>query len=478
MTTFKKIIAGAQAILADERKVVLALLCCFAVLLAYLSYYNTMWEGGADNFWHYYFSRYSYQYPKYLLHHWGKPIFTLLSAPFSQFGFYGLNIFNILCGLTSAYVTYLFCKKLNFKNSWLVIFVLLLAPLYFFIIQSAMTEPLFSLLLVLSAYLFFSKKYIVAAVVASFLMYSRTEGTFILLIFAAFLIFEKRWYVLPLLGTAMLIYSFAGLFSGHDFLWFFTENPYSAVSPYGHGDYLHFLRRMEYILGIPEAVLLVIGTGIFLYQLFTNNFSLGNKSHTAEWRVAFLVLLPAVLFTSFHVYAWAEGKFASGGIERVFSCVFPLTSILIMYAVEKISAINSVLIRYVTITVVMICLVGGAFAKMRYPTMAYGADRLYMEEVADWFKKERKPGSVIYYSHPAFIFYCDYNPFDKDNRECFGFPNDCSGKEGETFYYVWDSMFSQFACGNSLEDLEKCSNLKKIKDLNNYDHHVVFFESK
>jgi len=36
--------------------------------------------GDADSLTHYKFSRYSWLYPEFLLHHWGKPVFTLLSS--------------------------------------------------------------------------------------------------------------------------------------------------------------------------------------------------------------------------------------------------------------------------------------------------------------------------------------------------------------------------------------------------------------
>jgi hypothetical protein len=462
----------------SERKIVFLLLSLFGVALMYLAYHNEIWEGGADNCWHYFFSKYCYQHPKFFLNHWGKPFFIFLSAPFAQFGFYGLNIFNILCGLSSAYVAYLFCKEIGFKNSWLVIPILLFAPLYFLIIQSSMTEPLFSLLLVVSSYLLFTRKYVAASIIASFLMYTRTEGTFILVIYGLFLLLEKRWYIVPLLGTAMLIYSFAGWFSGHDFWWFFTENPYSADSPYGHGDTLHFLRRYDYIIGMPELILLVIGIGIFIYSLIKSKAKRDEKGLRKEWKVFMLILVPFVLFAAFHVYAWSAGKFASCGLERVFSCVLPLTSILIMYAIEKISVIDSSLIRFVLFFFIFISIVRCTFVNIAYPTKAWGADRLYIEEVVDWFKKERKPGSIIHYGHPNIIFFADYNPFAPENIEC-GFASDCStAKPGEKRYYIWDSMFNQFACGNSLEDLEKCPNFVKIKEFNKYEHRVVFFESK
>ena len=103
--------------------------------------------------------------------------------------------------------------------------LLLYSVLYFLILQSAMTEPLFSLLLLHSAYLFYRERYVAAALLASFLIYSRSEGMFMLVIFGGYLLAQRQWKSLPLLLFGFLLYSTIGYFSGHDFLWYFSENP-------------------------------------------------------------------------------------------------------------------------------------------------------------------------------------------------------------------------------------------------------------
>jgi hypothetical protein len=46
-----------------------------------------------DGIMHYYISNASWQNPSLFLDHWGKPLFILLSSPFSQFGFAGIVFF-------------------------------------------------------------------------------------------------------------------------------------------------------------------------------------------------------------------------------------------------------------------------------------------------------------------------------------------------------------------------------------------------
>jgi hypothetical protein len=310
------------------------LLVLVAGLIAYFAYYNEMWEGGPDNYWHYYFSRYAYSKPEFFLHHWGKPFFIFVSAPFSQFGFYGLNLFNVLCGLASAYICYLFSNKLGFRMSWMVIIIVLFSSGYFITIQSAMTEPLFSLMLIACSYLIFSGRYTAGAIIASFLIYSRSEGLLIIPVYGIYLVLSRKWKFIPLLSTGFIIYSLIGYFSGHDFLWFFTENPYSAESPYGHGTWDHFFKRYTFINGIGHLMLLLPGICILFYHIFKNkewDFRMEIKQNT---KVFILVFIPALLFSLFHIYAWAAGKYASAGLERVFACVIPCLSVISMYTVD------------------------------------------------------------------------------------------------------------------------------------------------
>ena len=71
--------------------------------------------GGADSFMHYYFAKYAFEQPHLLLDHWGKPLFTLMSAPFAQLGFIGIRVFNILCGLSAAWLAFSSSRKLGIK---------------------------------------------------------------------------------------------------------------------------------------------------------------------------------------------------------------------------------------------------------------------------------------------------------------------------------------------------------------------------
>src|SRR5690606_37320198 len=108
-------------------------------------------------------------YPSLFLDHWGKPVFTLLSAPFAQFGFKGLLFFNVLCGVLASYLTFRVAKLLQLKESWISIVFVLSMPIYYIMMVSAMTEVLFSLLVIYGIYLFLKEKYIFSSIIFSLL---------------------------------------------------------------------------------------------------------------------------------------------------------------------------------------------------------------------------------------------------------------------------------------------------------------------
>jgi hypothetical protein len=442
---------------------------CFFVLL-WLAFKNEYPQGGADNYWHYWFSRYAFEYPQFFLHHWGKPIFILLSAPFSQFGFLGMKLFNITCGILSAWVCWRFCRDIGFSNSALVILILIFCPAYFTELPTALTEPLFGLLLISSSYLFFRSNFFWGATVASLLLFSRSEGMFIVVYFSAYLLIVRQWKYIPLLATAFIIYAFAGLFAGHNFFWYFTENPYGYQSQYGSGAWNHFFKLESEIFGEPHVALLLSGIIILTILLFRNREYNFLKSQSINAKVALLVFAPALLFFFFHVFAWTFGKFGSAGLDRVMAAIIPYTAVLCMYTVDRISK-SSVAVLFCVFFIVMY-----PFDWYSFPLKATSEEKASMEAAA-WLKENRKDNRVVYYAHPAIIFYAGLNPFEKTlNRECFDYYKECDVEKDKSFYYFWDSAFSEFACGHPISVIEKCSGMRRIKEFNDSGFKIYVYE--
>ena len=435
-------------------------------LLLYFSYKNEYSEGGPDNVWHYYFSRYAVSYPEFFLHHWGKPFFILLSTSFAQFGFYGLQIFNIVVGLTAAIVTYKFCEKLNLKFNWLSIILLLFTPLYFAMVQSGMTEPLMSLVLIASMYLLYEQKFLAGAILMSFSLYTRTEGSFLTLYVLFYLLFIGKWKYIPFLGVGFIVYSLAGKFSGHDFLWFFTENPYKVVSPYGHGQWMDMLKRYNTIWGSPQLIVLLISILALLFYCLSSFTTFNRKQLTPEFKILFLIFIPAVLFLAFHVVAWKIGMFASLGLERVLVSVSPFWVIICCYGINKL-LIEKLSKKY-SLPLVLIFLffvVRSTFEIYKY-TLKASYDAKVKLVAAKWFKENYSQDCIIYYAHPGIVFNTDRNPFDKEkNIEQFDLNVEKLEVKSLPTYIFWDSQFSESACRLKLNDLLNSPKVRLIHPL-------------
>lgn len=445
-------------------------------LLSYFAYYNEYCEGGADNYWHYYFSKYAFTYPDFFLHHWGKPLFILASSVFSQAGFYGIKLFNILCGISAAIVAYKFAIELKFKHSWAVIIILIFSPLYFFVLQSSLTEPLMSLLLVSVVYLLYKEKFLYAALIMSFSLYARTEGLFLSLYILAYLAAIRQWKYIPFLFTGFLVYSLAGLFSGHSFLWYFTENPYAFKSPYGHGNWFDFFDKYHVIWGKPGTIGLVIGIILALYMSLKKIRQLHFTNLLPDHKFILLVMVPAFLFFGFHVIVWKFGLCGSCGLERVIACVLPLFSLITCYGINEVSKWKR-LQRFSLPVVIAYCIVTILFVfKKHYPLKATGEDKVE-SETGKWFKNTINQNCTIYYAHPGIVFYSDRNPFDKNrNIEQFGFKPEQLSQKNRPTYIFWDSQFSDFNCNVKLESLLNSSQLKLIRHSEDKGFHLYVFE--
>ena len=87
-------------------KGVLFLCILLFALFFCIAYFSDATFDAGDGIRHYLVSRYSWKHPDLLLYSWGKPFFTIVSSPFSQFGFMGMAVFNILCGIGAAFFSY------------------------------------------------------------------------------------------------------------------------------------------------------------------------------------------------------------------------------------------------------------------------------------------------------------------------------------------------------------------------------------
>jgi len=314
--------------------------CLYWVASSVILIYCNGTGAEADSINHYLFSKYAFQHPELLVDHWAKPIFTLISSPFSQFGFIGIKFFNAVCVYFASLFMYRIAKKLNLKHPILALLFYFLFPISFTTTFSGFTEPLFALALSISIYLFQQKRYLGAAILVSFLPFIRSEGLLFIGVFGLFFLHHKLWKAILFLGIGHLVYSIVGFLHYQDILWVFTKIPYAHLSShYGGGSLFHFAEKLNYLLGIPLLIFFLLGMLRSVSLLRSRQISL-----------ALISLLFLVFFIA-HSLFWHLEIFNSMGLKRVFAAVSPLMALICLYGFNLLDNIKHPTIKRMSLAI-------------------------------------------------------------------------------------------------------------------------------
>lgn len=458
--------------------IVAATIICFLFALKFEKY-----EGGADNYIHYRVSHYAFKYPSLFLDHWGKPFFTLISAPFAQFGIKGLLFFNVLCGVSACFFAHKIALKIGLTQSWAAFIIAISMPVYFVMMASAMTEVFFSFILILSIYLFLQEKYVHATILFSFLFLVRTEGYILYPVFIFALALKKQWKIIPFLATGFLLYSVIGLFYFGHFLWLINQNPYGDTSDmYGKGELLYFVKQYKNIFGRPTAILIFVGFVIVAFQSFLLLFK--------EKKIKYDFLLIEgiwILYFVAHSYVWWSGTGASAGLIRVMAGITPLAAITGGRTISWIAQRSNISSAYNSIVAGMFCLFLCTIPFKTNPIpYKYDERDKTIQASVEWMKNSEYADVKVYFYEPLIYFLLYRDPFDHsaikelvDDRE---HPEN-SVKPGELVFY--DMHFGPNEGRLPLEKLmdnpkfrlvNYFEPLTEIKVLGGYSYAVLVFE--
>jgi hypothetical protein len=497
-----------------QDKLVFTGIVLYFIICVIVSFTQDGTVDSGDSIMHFLFSKYSFIHPSFFFHHWAKPLFVLLSSPFSQFGFTGIKIFNcILVSLTLIF-TYLTSKKITNKNSFLSVMLLCFAPLYFVITFSGLTEPLFAFFLVFSLYLLISEKEISSSILISFLPFVRSEGLILLGIYAFYLIVTRKFRRLPFLATGHVFYSIIWYFYYHNLFWVFTEIPYAKLSStYGSGHLLHFVKQLAYVIGMPIYLLLVFGIVYMIITFFHRPF----RNSEYHYKEKFLLVYGGFFaFLVAHSLFWYFGIFNSMGLKRVLICVIPFISLISLDGYNFITRIliknilnlgrfakakmvrfgntergnpsvdgfplskyktfsritGSLLIAYI----VVFPFTGNPAAIKWKKEFSLNDDQILIKEMAKYIKTN--------YSCPTYYYYPPYisvelgiDHFDSNKRR--ELPELFEEKEiPKNTLIIWDEWFAVVENGISLEKLQNDGRFEEIKDFELNKSKFVLFVRK
>jgi hypothetical protein len=426
---------------SQEKTGVITGLIITGLALTVLAFTTEIPEGGADNYAHFNIARWAFKYPHLFLDHWGKPVYTILAAPFAQFGFVAVRILNSVLGLLTGWFVWKLAGKLKLENGWFAVVVAVFTPIYFALMSTGMTEIIFSLILVLSVYLFFSEKYNTSAVLISFLFLARTEGLAFELLFLIALIIKKQYRAIPLLATGFLVFSFIGLvFHYHDFWWLYNQRPYAKGGPsvYGSGEWNFFLVRLPKFSGQLITGILYAGTIILTLLWIKEKL----KFNGNFFYPVLLILGTFWGYFFIHSFLWWKGE-TSAGLLRVMAASAPLGGIIGLYAVNFISGfIKRKLIVTILLgltSVVVVYSAGEYYKKL----IGYDLSAEVLKRTTNWLKESGNLKHKLVMHNPYFAFSTEIDAWD-NNIVQYGFGNNNAPENGlpDSTLFIWDAHFS------------------------------------
>ncbi|MBS4060181.1 MAG: hypothetical protein KG029_07275 [Bacteroidetes bacterium] len=433
-----------------------------ALIFGYLSYFSQDSYGGGDDLHHYRISRYAFQNPSFFFDLWGKPVFTFLSAPFSQFGYNGTRFYNLMAALLTVFFTWKLVSSKGMKNAWMIVPFIFFAPVYASMIPSAMTEITGSMFLALALMLYFRKQFLLAAIIISFLPFARIEGLFILPLFGLMFLIRKQWTAIPFLLTGVLVYTVIGGFFSGDFLWLLHKFPYSSKSAgiYGSGSLLYYIDRSKLIWGIPLTLLFIVGLLKLIFDFAKTKFSKANQLLDDF----VLIFLPILVIVSFHSITWFLGSGALA-LDRFMAMVVPPFVVLSLSGYNFFEKHITFGKKWAAVSfkiIILVFVVRTTFLMYQLP-VPISAEKDAISQACKYILDNKLDDRMIYYYDPNVFFILDIDPTD-DSRIREAIPDFLNpGNEmihGSILF--WDSHFSPGQGNLPLERILENENFKSL----------------
>ena len=438
--------------------VVISLLFFSFILFVHLALESEGSYGGADAFLHYAMSRYLWSYPEGLLiNHWGKPLFILLSNPFAQWGYLGIQVFNILCGVFAAWFSYTTAKKVGATRPEVAPLFVLFGSLGVPVYLSGLTEPLFALVLALALHFFTHQKYLLSALVISFIVISRSEGLVIIVLFGLALAALKQWKVLPYLLTGLVFISVLNLIVEGDFFGYLSQMPFGNGF-YGKGEMGHFLNYRDQIFGVPFQIMIFCG-----FLLLVLNWPIFKSFYPYSVN---LLLITAVFIGYFaaHSYVWWAGSGSSAGLIRVMVGIFPAAAIIAAVGTHYFSTLKRWFkwdATWVPVLIVVFYQVQEPFKYQAVPTQ-WGVEEQELIKAVNYLDSAYMHQPYVGYFNPTAPHLLEVDPFDSTlNVQVYKHTRSLWNKPGTVI--LFDNHFATGEAGFSQVFFESDSTYKKLK---------------
>jgi len=302
--------------------------------------------------------------PNSILSNWAKPGFKLIYALPALLGHQAVIFFNaVLSGLT-VYLTYKVAEELELNMPVLSILLLALQPFFVQLAFRNYSEIISALLLTLSVLLHLRQRFLLTALVLSYLTLIRQEFYIFITLYGIYMLFKKQWIPFIMLGIGPVIYNAWGWISTGDMLYIFnsvlsTGERYSSAYP--RQGFNHYFLMSIVIFGPAVVLGLVYTIGLWM-----------RKKVQLLWTVAIPFGLFFLMHAIFNLQIIEIGS-ATGGNLRYMIVVAPLAAILANQGFEYAEYLKKDSLLKILIGVFVLCV--GIFMTYEHNNITFTGQR-------------------------------------------------------------------------------------------------------
>lgn len=266
--------------------------------------------------------------PNRILSNWEKPGFKLVYALPSLLGVHFVTFFNCLLAAFSGFFAFKLAQKINVKIPALALIFLLTQPFWIGLSFRNYSELLAAFLLIVAVYFNEDKKYIFAALFASYIVFIRQEFYPFLALYFFFLLYKKQWLPALLTGVFPLIHNFwgAAITEPHDYLYLLNQvlkTSSEIGDQYPRQGFEHYFLMSATVYG---GIIITLIVAYFTLKAF--------QKKIPHITVAILPTLYFLMYCVFNIQSVPIGPATAGNL-RYLIIVAPLFSVLAALAVEE-----------------------------------------------------------------------------------------------------------------------------------------------
>jgi glycosyltransferase involved in cell wall biosynthesis len=408
-----------------------------------------------DSIMHYLYSRSAVQYHEHFFYQWAKPLYVLITSPFTPLGFGAIKLFNLIVSTITLFFSFKTAKKLSIPGAWIAVVFIVFSPMMMIVTLSGLTEPLFACWLIIGIYALLGNRKWIAVTWLSFLPFVRSEGLIILCMILLYLIVKKFYRLIPLLLAGHIIYSLAGYSTHHNMLWVFNTLSYATLhSAYGQGSWWHFVKNFPEVIGLPIFISLIVGLIYGLIAAVRKFFARSRQAISDE--ELWLVYGCFVVYFAGHTAFWALGIFNSFGLLRVMVGILPLVAIIALRGFNAIVTLfNSRALAYsLLLLTVLFPFIHTKYSFRWKRDFCLKADQQAELEMGNYIRRQYPDykKNIFYYEPPFVSVALDIDYFDSTHHKRFlNAFNENRFQPG--CFLVWDDWFAPQEGGVELQQL-------------------------